>query len=318
MQQHPVPQNVTQYQFRLVGDMTLKQFLELLFGLVLAYLFYSSNLLTFIKLPLAGRSLIFGIGKVPAIFSFEPHAIEERVVSTKTVKAPTINSGSATKVSDVSKEEQKRLSVLDAILAKTAPTTPSTPSPTLITIDKPSLKPRKLKPLSEVKSSTIFQSTPRPTPAPKPLEIDLSGKDIATPKSESVDIKKEDKVVLEEKKAEPIFVANPTIKKSDAPVASSTPDSIHLPAAPSSPNIVVGMVVTKDGKIVENAIVQILDSSGVPARAIKTNALGQFYTSTPLNNGEYTLEVEKDKLSFPVSKLVIKGDIVSPILLKAS
>ena len=41
MQQHPVPQNVTQYQFRLVGDMTLKQFLELAGGMLLAYLIYA-------------------------------------------------------------------------------------------------------------------------------------------------------------------------------------------------------------------------------------------------------------------------------------
>jgi len=62
MQQHPIPQNVTQYQFRLVGDMTLKQFLELAFGLVLAYLFFASNLVFIFKWPLVILSILLGAG----------------------------------------------------------------------------------------------------------------------------------------------------------------------------------------------------------------------------------------------------------------
>ncbi|KKR52786.1 MAG: hypothetical protein UT88_C0021G0001, partial [Candidatus Woesebacteria bacterium GW2011_GWD2_40_19] len=32
MEQHPIPQNISSYQFRLVGDMTLKQFFQLAGG----------------------------------------------------------------------------------------------------------------------------------------------------------------------------------------------------------------------------------------------------------------------------------------------
>ena len=44
MQQHPVPQAITTYKFRLVGDMTLKQFLELAFGVVIAWMIFASKL----------------------------------------------------------------------------------------------------------------------------------------------------------------------------------------------------------------------------------------------------------------------------------
>ena len=38
MQQHPVPRNVTGFQFKLVGDMTLKQFGYLAGGVVMGYI----------------------------------------------------------------------------------------------------------------------------------------------------------------------------------------------------------------------------------------------------------------------------------------
>lgn len=39
MEQHPVPRNITGFQFRLIGDMTVRQFAYLLTGFVLGYLF---------------------------------------------------------------------------------------------------------------------------------------------------------------------------------------------------------------------------------------------------------------------------------------
>ena len=64
-EQHPVPQHISSYQFRLVGDMTIKQFLELAGGAGVALLFYASPLPAFLKWPfiaffaLAGAALAF-------------------------------------------------------------------------------------------------------------------------------------------------------------------------------------------------------------------------------------------------------------------
>jgi len=71
MEQHPVPQNVTTFQFRLIGDMTIKQFGYLIAGAILAFIAYKLPLPFIITWPLAGALAFLGVG-----FAFIP--IEER------------------------------------------------------------------------------------------------------------------------------------------------------------------------------------------------------------------------------------------------
>lgn len=71
MEQHPVPQNVTTFQFRLVGDMTIKQFGYLAGGIILGYIGYKLPLPFFFTWPLAIASGLLGFG-----LAFVP--IEER------------------------------------------------------------------------------------------------------------------------------------------------------------------------------------------------------------------------------------------------
>src|SRR3990167_11144006 len=88
MEQHPVPQNVTTFQFRLIGDMTIKQFGYLAGGLILAYISYKLPLPFFFTWPLA---LVFGLGGFG--FAFVP--VEERPMDVwvlsflKNVYSPT-------------------------------------------------------------------------------------------------------------------------------------------------------------------------------------------------------------------------------------
>lgn len=71
MEQHPVPQNVTTFQFRLIGDMTLKQFGYLCAGAILAFIAYKLPLPMIVTWPLAGVLAFLGVG-----FAFIP--VEER------------------------------------------------------------------------------------------------------------------------------------------------------------------------------------------------------------------------------------------------
>lgn len=71
MEQHPVPQNVTTFQFRLIGDMTIKQFGYLAGGIILGYIFYKLPLPFFFTWPLAIGSGVLGFG-----LAFVP--VEER------------------------------------------------------------------------------------------------------------------------------------------------------------------------------------------------------------------------------------------------
>lgn len=71
MEQHPVPQNVTTFQFRLVGDMTIKQFGYLAGGIIGGYICYKLPLPFFFTWPLAITSGLLGFG-----LAFVP--VEER------------------------------------------------------------------------------------------------------------------------------------------------------------------------------------------------------------------------------------------------
>lgn len=69
MEPHPIPQNVTSFEFRLIGDMTLKQFFYLGAGLGTAYLLYAIAYFSYpvIVLPLIIISILFSVS-----FAFLP------------------------------------------------------------------------------------------------------------------------------------------------------------------------------------------------------------------------------------------------------
>lgn len=89
MEQHPVPQNVTTFQFRLIGDMTIKQFGYLAGGAILAYISYKLPLPFFFTWPM---TILFAVGGVG--FAFVP--IEERPMDIwvmaflKNIYSPTL------------------------------------------------------------------------------------------------------------------------------------------------------------------------------------------------------------------------------------
>ncbi len=125
----------------------------------------------------------------------------------------------------------------------------------------------------------------------------------------------------EEKKAKPQFV--PKIspikreeeRKPTAP-AKFSPE-IPVPTTPTIPNVLVGMVLDPQGKIIEGAIIEIRDEKGNPVRAFKTNKLGQFMIATPLANGTYEIETEKQGYEFDLIKVSLTGKIVPPIEIRA-
>lgn len=65
IENHPIPQDITGFEFKLIGDMTLKQFAYLAGGIGIAWIFYTIPLAMLIKIPLGllfialGASLAF-------------------------------------------------------------------------------------------------------------------------------------------------------------------------------------------------------------------------------------------------------------------
>jgi len=58
---HPIPQDITGFQFRLIGDMTVKQFAYLAVGLVLGWVAFSLPFPLLIKIPIAAVFVLSGV-----------------------------------------------------------------------------------------------------------------------------------------------------------------------------------------------------------------------------------------------------------------
>lgn len=93
--------------------------------------------------------------------------------------------------------------------------------------------------------------------------------------------------------------------------------NLPFPEPPTEPNKVVGMVLSPQNDLIVNAIIEILKPDGSVARAVKTNALGQFFITTPLASGDYTITVDKDGYSFEPQHIQLIGERVQPIEIRS-
>ncbi|MFA5025889.1 MAG: PrgI family protein [Candidatus Shapirobacteria bacterium] len=89
MEQHPIPQQITSYEFKLVGEMTLKQFGKAAGGVILALIINTTQLVFFIKWPLI---FIFATGGLAMAFvPFQDRPLETWAAAfLKSIYSPTI------------------------------------------------------------------------------------------------------------------------------------------------------------------------------------------------------------------------------------
>ena len=78
------------------------------------------------------------------------------------------------------------------------------------------------------------------------------------------------------------------------------------------------MVVNQKNELLPSAIIEVSTSSGQVVRVVRTNALGQFFVTTPLPSGSYILQAEQDGLKFIPQQLDVSGGIISPLLFRAT
>lgn len=302
MEQHPIPQQISSYEFKLVGEMTLKQFLKAGAGIVLALLINSTKLVFFIKWPLM---FVLGAGGLALAFiPFQDRPLETWLKAfIRSIYSPTIfifrktapknwldlDLTKTTTKAEPEETEQEELPVKDKL--KVAEFVGSLPS------------------VKKEKEANSEQQIVNSTTEPEKI----INKDQATTKT----TKPVTEVVVE---------ADWRAKKADLGLKTQRLEAtgkvefgeIPMPDIPEIANLVVGMVTDKNGKIVEGAIVEIQDEAGNPTRVFKTNLLGQFRTSTPLANGRYLVVAEKEGISFNRVNIDLKGEIVEPIKIIAT
>lgn len=128
------------------------------------------------------------------------------------------------------------------------------------------------------------------------------------------------KVLQQAKQVSQATPVTPTQK--EAPKANTvktiTPQSnltSGFPSLPDIPNIVLGIIKDPRGKVLQNILVEVVDTNEIPVRAFKTNALGQFISATPLPNGTYKIYFDDPGKNheFETVQVEMKGEIFNPL-----
>ncbi len=336
-EQHPIPQQISSYQFRLVGDMTLKQFFQLAGGVMVSLLFYASPLHPAIKWPFIILFVLLGIAL--AFLPFEERPLEKWILAFfRSIYSPTIFGWSKAQipVKYFQEEAVSQLApqfvapqgndTLNAYLA--TPTTHTTSfrqlehsEQTFLTRMGDLFAPGS--PQKGVVSLPVATQNPQTPPPPAQTSNIGSTQIPQTPLIKAVG-ENRTRVVVEETALPPdvqqaavsetIQAAPPQVQVSEQAIFSTEAAPPH---PPTIPNTISGQVMDPDGKIVEGAILEIRDVSGRPVRALRSNKLGHFLIVTALLNGAYEIITEKDGLEFKPVSFETTGGIVPPIAIKA-
>lgn len=355
MEQHPVPRNISSFQFHLIGDMTLRQFLYLAAGGLIAFIIYKTPLPDVFKYLFIFLSGFFGVA-----FAFLP--IQERpldrwlIAFLRSIFSPTqylwhkegialdiLTSPAVIHVQKLSpthaQAHQDARFKLNAYLK----TLPVVPSQTINIREKNYLDktlslfgagPTVVRNIPAVKLATVSkpavtaQSQPPQIPSspavnnPSPVlqqQLNTLAQEKISLEKELIKLREEMKKLNEPRVVKPgeaVEVKKPTIKSVTAQAAV---DEIGLSKLPEAPNIIFGIVKDSQNKFIPNIIITIKDSKGMPIRALKTNKLGQFVTATSLPNGTYYLEIEDPlkRYVFDIAQIALSGKIFLPIEIKA-
>lgn len=301
MEQHAIPQQISSYEFKLVGDMTLKQFLKAAAGIVLAIIINSTKIIVLVKWPL--MLVVAGGGLALAFLPFEERPLETWIISfIKAIYAPTIyiyKRKGAKNWLDLDLTKNMKQNEEDIVVTGGGGIKSNLLGNKLKdAVGVIGIKREKAKPEMTIEAEKIIDS-------PKQNVIEEK---LVTPRitpTEKVEVKVDD---WRDTKAN----LNLKTEKLGA-TGKAIFGSIPMPDIPETPNVIVGMATNMEGKIIDGVIVEIQDEHGNPSRVLKTNSLGQFKTTTPLANGRYLIIAEKDGFIFDRVNIDLNQQIVQPI-----
>lgn len=284
IEQHPIPQDVAGYKFRLIGEMTVKQFIWLASGIILGLIAYSLPLPFFFKYPLVGLFVALGAGI--AFLPVEGRPMDKWLIAfIKSVYSPT----QYTWKKSTSEPETRSTAVLSPeshsgqipVVAPKPVTVPEIP----VTISIP--KPESISTTVSAPRSALRED-PEYSRGIKPIEVSTI----------------------------PAIQTSTTPKKSEVSNVKSQISNLPIPFTPTTPNTLVGMTLTPESKILDGCLIEI-KAGGISLRATKSNQLGQFLFAKPLENGQYQILSEKIGFVFDSYSLSLTGQVVKPLRLQA-
>ncbi|KKQ73912.1 MAG: hypothetical protein US96_C0047G0003 [Candidatus Woesebacteria bacterium GW2011_GWB1_38_5b] len=349
MENHPIPQDITGFQFKLIGQMTIKQFIYLAIGAIIAwFIFYILPITALIRWPL---SLFFLIGG--ALFAFLPVAgrpmdvmlgnfISAIFAPTKyiykrgggEISKNTINNSSGTNQSVI---HLPGPTVLPEAIPP-PPTTAQTPPPQVqeqassfaeASVDKRKIEEKEEKLIEEqekIQEQLEDIKTVENTNASikdlneahkKAVELDKMLQETLRQKAEleqQLSIL-QGKVASQKETFAPSELKPREQTKNVRRVPRELKRDVGVANIPEHPNIITGIIKDSRGNPLPNILVEVMDLDDNPVRAFKTNGLGQFASATPVSNGRYKINFEDPKAQhkFDAVEIEAVGEVIMPL-----
>jgi hypothetical protein len=336
MEQHPVPQNISSYQFHLVGDMTLKQFLELAAGVVVGVIIYATGLPGLIKWPLILFSA--GMGAALAFVPLEERPLEQWIVAFfRSVYSPTLFHWEKNANVKYFQDENGAMPTSTGVARNARTTDTNATAPALDTAEKSYLSrltqifnPSSAAPLTQT-TQNATQGVINHAPTVPATEIK---KDINIPQTtyisvdksqrpqmtiEETDIARNAPTTISTQPVAEVMVGQTTGTINQTPTKAAAIFSLDAapPSLPTIVNTISGQVMTSQNKIIEGAVLEILDAEGRSVRALRTNRAGHFLNVTPLMDGKYKIVIEKEGYNFEPIEFEAQNTIIQPIAIHA-
>jgi len=284
MKQHPIPQDITNYKFHLIGSMTLKQFAELAVAVVLAFIIYKTNLIGLVKWPL----IFFTVGLGAAI-AFVP--IEERPLD-HWIKTFFKNIYRPTKFF-----WRKSNKIPDFFNYKITSTREDFFAPDI-----------NLNPVRKQRIFEYIKSIPEEETSTNQFDLEEKQKiNNVLNEFDNVEVAQDQINIEVQKQEKPILQTR--VRKLQVPKEMGNTSS-HLP------NQIFGSVVDESGAGIAQAIIEIKDQNEQSVRVLKSDSNGFFLTNRSLENGAYSVLVEKDGFNFPKIKVELSGQKIKPLVIK--
>lgn len=339
MENHPIPQDVTGFKFRLIGSVTVKQFLYILAAGALCGVFFIMPISFLIKWPaiLFIASLGAGLAFVPIegrpmdvmLMNFlKALPAENRYIFHKKGAEVLLHDFFTTLpalkpvVNHAEQKDNRRELLLNQLVRKNAPyktdeeerkqmqnisgmfDSSDTPVTGMVGLEKSPNEPMEIETATPATGTTPIRADSYPP------EEDHD-KDSVQPLPQPVEN-------INPVASVPLPEAGNKAPEQGTPAVIVTPENqiqSGFPQIPDTPNVVLGIVKDARGKVLPNIIVEVVDSSGNPVRAFKTNALGQFASATPLPEGNYQIILEDTRHihEFSPIDIEINNEIFQPL-----
>lgn len=332
MENHPIPQDVTGFKFRLIGSVTVKQFLYLLGGGVFALLFYFFPIPFLLKLPF--MLLSGGVGLCLAFVPIDGRPMDKMLFNFfKAIPAENqyIYKKHGVQMPYFTFTPLSHTSITDSNSGDSAAAQKAKLFNQLASsYFKPDADER-----SQVENvSNLFKDgttqqggftnrvikADEKTPTTQPSAArtqERTSVELSAPHTEASVPPVQESTSQIESSASQSQIVSPT------PAAAVETQPITPPVAPSQvsvggidiANILQGKILDPRGKPLPHIIVEVLDTQNVPLRTFRTDANGFFRAATPLPSGTYTLHLEDTlkKQEFQDARITLDGSVAQPI-----